>query len=48
LPASFDRFDRVTRRSKDLIVKWYQDHWSIIQPLFPDIGLADANFAPIG
>jgi hypothetical protein len=47
LPHSFDRFDRVTRRSKDLIFKWYHDHWMIIQSIFPDIGLADEHFSPI-
>jgi hypothetical protein len=47
LPPTFDKFDRVTRRSKDLIIKWYHDHWSVVQSLFPDIGLADVNFQPI-
>jgi hypothetical protein len=40
-------FDRVTRRSMDLIVKWYHDNWSVLQTLFPDIGLADERFRPI-
>jgi hypothetical protein len=44
LPPNFDKFDRVTRRSKDLIIKWYHDHWSFVHGLFPDIGLADGNF----
>lgn len=47
LPGSFDNFDRVTRRSKDLIIKWYHDHWNIIKDIFNDIGLADANYRPI-
>jgi hypothetical protein len=40
-------FDRITRRSTDLIVKWYHDNWGILQTLFPDIGLADERFRPI-
>jgi hypothetical protein len=47
LPASFTKLDRVIRRSRDLLVKWYHDHWIIIQSVFGDIGLADANFQPI-
>ena len=47
LPATFQNLDRVTRRSMDLIVKWYHDHWKIIEPVFWDIGLADYNFRPI-
>jgi hypothetical protein len=40
-------FDRVTRRSMDLIIKWYHDNWTYVGQLFPDIGLADGNFCPI-
>jgi hypothetical protein len=40
-------FDRVTRRSTDLIVKWYHDNWTFLQSIFPDIGLADDHFRPI-
>jgi hypothetical protein len=40
-------FDRVTRRSKDLIVKWYHDNWMILKTIFPDIGLADRDFRSI-
>jgi hypothetical protein len=47
LPESFTRLDRVIRRSRDLLVKWYHDHWIIIQGVFADIGLADAKFDAI-
>lgn len=47
IPESFNNFDRVTRRSKDLIIKWYHDHWNIIKDFFGDVGLADANYRPI-
>ena len=43
LPPSFYRFDRITRRSKDLIIKWYSDHWNIISNYFNDVGLADSE-----
>jgi hypothetical protein len=47
LPESFVKLDRVIRRSRDLLVKWYHDHWIIIQGVFGDIGLADAQFQAI-
>jgi hypothetical protein len=47
LPQSFTQLDRVIRRSRDLIIKWYHDHWIIIQRVFPDVGLADAGFHAI-
>jgi hypothetical protein len=46
-PDDFVKFDRVTRRSLDLIIKWYHDYWAIIYTILPDIGLADARFATI-
>jgi hypothetical protein len=45
--AYMGEFDRVTRRSMDLIVKWYNDNWRILQTIFPDVGLADEHFRPI-
>jgi hypothetical protein len=39
--------DRVTRRSMDLIIKWYHDNWGILQHILCDIGLADDRFRPI-
>ncbi|KAK8866831.1 hypothetical protein M9Y10_009799 [Tritrichomonas musculus] len=43
LPPTFYKFDRITRRSKDLIIKWYSDHWNIISNYFNDVGLADSQ-----
>jgi hypothetical protein len=40
-------FDRITRRSTDLIVKWYHENWVILQNVFVDVGLADERFRPI-
>jgi hypothetical protein len=40
-------FDRVTRRSMDLVIKWYHDNWAILQNIFGDVGLADEHFRPI-
>ena len=44
LPPSFANIDRVTRRSVDLLIKWFQDHWMIISDVFWDVGLADSHF----
>jgi hypothetical protein len=47
LPQSFNQLDRIIRRSKDLVIKWYHDHWMFIQLVFRDIGLADGSFMAI-
>jgi hypothetical protein len=47
LPPSLLVLDRVTRRSKDLLIKWFHDHWMIIGPILPDISLADGDFVQI-
>jgi hypothetical protein len=47
LPQSFNQLDRIIRRSKDLLVKWYHNHWIFVQLVFPDIGLAESNFRAI-
>jgi hypothetical protein len=40
-------FDRITRRSMDLIIKWYSDNWMVLRAIFRDVGLADDRFRPI-
>jgi hypothetical protein len=42
-PTQFiDDFDRITRRSMDLIVKWSHENWAIVQNVF-----SDERFCPI-
>jgi hypothetical protein len=43
-PQFIGRLDRVTRRSLDLVIKWYDDNWGIVQHFINDVRLADEKF----
>ena len=43
LPQSFFKFDRITRRSKDLILKWYKDHWEYVKDIVDTVALSDSQ-----
>jgi hypothetical protein len=46
-PQFIGKLDRVTRRSLDLIIKWYTDNWGIVVLFINDLFLCDENFRPI-
>jgi hypothetical protein len=40
-PQFIGELDRVTRRSLDLLIKWYTDNWGIVRLFINDVFLAE-------